>query len=182
MYRALESGKVKTTKAQSHAISAASNLNLQDVMMFFLTDESGVRRDIAQRFLVRTLQLILCPGMCRHTAYAFMVGTVFEYCHWPLMNASDPGVAFIEKLFEHHVPLRLQRNTRDRLLVLHQRNYTILFRDRQGRIEQVPVQMQSAESLKASSIVRMANSTITIVVPSTWLQASCTCCCVCESG
>ena len=55
VYRALESGQIKTTKAQSHAISAAANVNLQDVMMFFLTDESGVRRDIASRFLVRAL-------------------------------------------------------------------------------------------------------------------------------
>jgi hypothetical protein len=60
IYRALESGKIKTTKAQSHAISAAANLNLQDVLMFFLTDESGIRRDIAKRFLVRPLPLLLC--------------------------------------------------------------------------------------------------------------------------
>ena len=147
VYRALESGKVKTTKAQAHAISAASNLNLQDVMMFFLTDESGVRRDIAQRFLVRTLQLMLCPGIGTPHVLSWWEHC-FEY-HWvlsatgALMNASDTRVTFIEKFIEHHVPLWLQRNSRARMLVLRQRNYTILFRDRQGRIEQVPVQMLS---------------------------------------
>eukprot|EP00892_Ulva_mutabilis_P002988 jgi/Ulvmu1/12690/UM094_0048.1 len=58
VYRALEGGKIKTNKAQSHAISAAMNLNLQDVLMFFLTDESGVRRDVAIRFLSHLRHLL----------------------------------------------------------------------------------------------------------------------------
>lgn len=50
MYRTLENRRVKGTKAQSHSISANVGVSLQDVLMFFLTDESGVRTDVALRF------------------------------------------------------------------------------------------------------------------------------------
>lgn len=50
MYRTLEHAKIKTSKAQSHAISASIGVTLQDVLTFFLTDESGVRTDVALRF------------------------------------------------------------------------------------------------------------------------------------
>lgn len=50
MYRTLENRRVKGTKAQSHSISAHVNVSLQDVLTFFLTDESGVRTDLALRF------------------------------------------------------------------------------------------------------------------------------------
>lgn len=50
MYRALENTRVKGTKAQSHSISAHVRVSLQDVLTFFLTDESGVRTDVALRF------------------------------------------------------------------------------------------------------------------------------------
>lgn len=50
MYRTLENRRVKGTKAQSHSISAHVRVSLQDVLTFFLTDESGVRSDVALRF------------------------------------------------------------------------------------------------------------------------------------
>lgn len=50
MYRTLENARVKGTKAQSHSISAHIRVTLQDVLTFFLTDESGVRTDVALRF------------------------------------------------------------------------------------------------------------------------------------
>lgn len=50
MYRTLENTRVKGTKAQSHSISAHMRVSLQDVLTFFLTDESGVRSDVALRF------------------------------------------------------------------------------------------------------------------------------------
>lgn len=48
MYRTLENGRIKGTKAQSHQLSV--RVSLQDVITFFLTDESGVRTDLALRF------------------------------------------------------------------------------------------------------------------------------------
>lgn len=48
MYRTLD--RIKGTKAQSHSISAHVRVSLQDVITFFLTDESGVRTDLALRF------------------------------------------------------------------------------------------------------------------------------------
>lgn len=48
MYRTLEKGHIKGTKAQSHSLSV--RVSLQDVITFFLTDESGVRTDLALRF------------------------------------------------------------------------------------------------------------------------------------
>lgn len=50
MYRALENTRVKGTKTQSHSLSARVKVSLQDVLTFFLTDESGVRTDVALRF------------------------------------------------------------------------------------------------------------------------------------
>lgn len=50
MYRTLENRFVKGTKAQSHSLSAHVRVSLQDVLTFFLTDESGVRTDVAFRF------------------------------------------------------------------------------------------------------------------------------------
>lgn len=50
MYRTLENRFVKGTKAQSHSLSAHVRVSLQDVLTFFLTDESGVRTDVALRF------------------------------------------------------------------------------------------------------------------------------------
>jgi hypothetical protein len=50
MYRVLEQAKIKTSKSQSHAISASIGVSLVDVLTFFLTDESGVRTDVALRF------------------------------------------------------------------------------------------------------------------------------------
>lgn len=50
MYRTLENRRMKGTKAQSHSVSAHLGISLQDVLTFFLTDESGVRTDIALRF------------------------------------------------------------------------------------------------------------------------------------
>lgn len=48
MYRTLENSRIKGTKAQSHSLSV--RVSLQDVITFFLTDESGVRTDLALRF------------------------------------------------------------------------------------------------------------------------------------
>lgn len=50
MFRALENTRVKGTKTQSHSLSARIKVSLQDVLTFFLTDESGVRTDVALRF------------------------------------------------------------------------------------------------------------------------------------
>lgn len=50
MYRTLEKKRMKGTKAQSHTVSANIGVSLQDVLTFFLTDESGVRTDVALRF------------------------------------------------------------------------------------------------------------------------------------
>eukprot|EP00171_Calliarthron_tuberculosum_P006528 IDg6528t1 len=50
MYRSLEKKRMKGNRAQSHAVSANMGVSLQDVLTFFLTDESGVRTDIALRF------------------------------------------------------------------------------------------------------------------------------------
>ena len=102
VYRALESGKVKTTKAQSHAISAAANLNLQDVLMFFLTDESGVRRDIAGRFLVCTVPLPFCPGTCVHSVQS--TKNILRF----LIVSSRPILIFMQHLVLKYVPFWLQ--------------------------------------------------------------------------
>lgn len=48
MHRALDQRRIKGTKAQSHSLSV--RVSLQDVITFFLTDESGVRTDLALRF------------------------------------------------------------------------------------------------------------------------------------
>lgn len=50
MHRTLEKRRMKGTKVQSHTVSANMGVSLQDVLTFFLTDESGVRTDIALRF------------------------------------------------------------------------------------------------------------------------------------
>lgn len=50
LYRTLEKRRMKGTKTQSHSVSANMGVSLQDVLTFFLTDESGVRTDIALRF------------------------------------------------------------------------------------------------------------------------------------
>lgn len=50
MYRSLEKKRMKGNRVQSHAVSANMGVSLQDVLTFFLTDESGVRIDIALRF------------------------------------------------------------------------------------------------------------------------------------
>lgn len=50
MYRSLEKRRMKGNRAQSHVVSAYLGVSLQDVLTFFLTDESGVRTDIALRF------------------------------------------------------------------------------------------------------------------------------------
>eukprot|EP00737_Agarophyton_chilense_P001056 gb/GEZJ01001174.1/.p1 GENE.gb/GEZJ01001174.1/~~gb/GEZJ01001174.1/.p1 ORF type:complete len:489 (-),score=67.07 gb/GEZJ01001174.1/:619-1962(-) len=48
MYRAM--AHVTGNKAQSHSVSMSNRVTLRDVLTFFLTDESGVRTDVAQRF------------------------------------------------------------------------------------------------------------------------------------
>lgn len=48
MYRSME--HVTGNKAQSHSVSMSAAVSLRDVLTFFLTDESGVRTDVAQRF------------------------------------------------------------------------------------------------------------------------------------
>ncbi|KAI0562273.1 Inositol polyphosphate kinase [Gracilaria domingensis] len=48
MYRAM--AHVTGNKAQSHSVSMSTGVTLGDVLTFFLTDESGVRTDVAQRF------------------------------------------------------------------------------------------------------------------------------------
>lgn len=58
MYRSLEERYVKGTKRQTHALSADVRSNLQDILTFFLTDESGVRTDVALRFQT-AIELIL---------------------------------------------------------------------------------------------------------------------------
>lgn len=50
MHRVLENARVKTSKSRSHFISASVGVTLQDVITVFLTDESGVRDDVALRF------------------------------------------------------------------------------------------------------------------------------------
>eukprot|EP00177_Eucheuma_denticulatum_P007073 GFKZ01012866.1.p1 GENE.GFKZ01012866.1~~GFKZ01012866.1.p1 ORF type:complete len:455 (-),score=74.09 GFKZ01012866.1:849-2213(-) len=50
MYRTLEKRRVKGNKMQSHSISAYVGITLQDIITFFLTDEHGVRTDVALRF------------------------------------------------------------------------------------------------------------------------------------
>lgn len=50
MYRTLEKRRVKGNKIQSHSISANVGITLQDIITFFLTDEHGVRTDVALRF------------------------------------------------------------------------------------------------------------------------------------
>lgn len=50
MYRTLENTRIKGNKLRSHSISAHVRVTLKDVLTFFLTDESGVRTDVALRF------------------------------------------------------------------------------------------------------------------------------------
>lgn len=48
MYRSME--RVTGNKAQSHSVSMSAAVSFRDLLTFFLTDESGVRTDVAQRF------------------------------------------------------------------------------------------------------------------------------------
>lgn len=52
MYRVLEGKRIRGSKKQAHMISASLGASLEDVLTFFLTDESGVRTDLALRFQV----------------------------------------------------------------------------------------------------------------------------------
>ena len=89
MYRTLENRRIKGTKAQSHSLSALVNVTLQDVLTFFLTDESGVRTDIALRFQ-QALEGIL-EQFEKNTQYKFIGSSILlvydndnnePYMHW----------------------------------------------------------------------------------------------------
>lgn len=60
MFRTLDKRNVnlKGSKRQTHGISADVRVSLQDVLTFFLTDESGVRTDLALRFQTSIEQIL----------------------------------------------------------------------------------------------------------------------------
>lgn len=90
MYRSLENAFVKGTKSQSHSISAHVRVSLQDVLTFFLTDETGVRTDVALRFQTAVEQ-ILEEFEKRNRQYRFIGSSILliydndnraPYMHW----------------------------------------------------------------------------------------------------
>lgn len=58
MYRSLENMFVKGTKKQIHALSAHVRVSLQNVLTFFLTDESGIRTDVDLRYETAVEQIL----------------------------------------------------------------------------------------------------------------------------
>lgn len=73
MYRTLENRRMKGTKAQSHTVSANLGISLQDVLTFFLTDESGVRTDIALRFQAQIEALL--QHFEQHNSHYLFIGS-----------------------------------------------------------------------------------------------------------
>lgn len=73
MYRTLEKKRMKGTKAQSHTVSANMGVSLQDVLTFFLTDESGVRTDIALRFQAHVEALL--HYFCKYNRSNLFIGS-----------------------------------------------------------------------------------------------------------
>lgn len=89
MYRSLENRFVKGTKSQSHSISAHVRVSLQDVLTFFLTDETGVRTDVALRFQTAVEQILV--AFEQNTQYRFIGSSILliydndnraPYMHW----------------------------------------------------------------------------------------------------
>lgn len=89
MYRTLEKRFVKGTKRQTHSLSANVRVSIQDVLTFFLTDESGVRSDIALRFQTAIEQIL--EQFKRNKKYLFIGSSLLlmydndnraPYMHW----------------------------------------------------------------------------------------------------
>lgn len=89
MYRTLEKRFVKGTKRQTHSISANVRVSIQDVLTFFLTDETGVRSDIALRFQTAIEQIL--EQFKRNREYMFIGSSILliydndnraPYMHW----------------------------------------------------------------------------------------------------
>lgn len=89
MYRTLENRFVKGTKAQSHSLSAHVRVSLQDVLTFFLTDESGVRTDVALRFQMGVERIL--QQFQKNDKYRFIGSSILliydndnraPYMHW----------------------------------------------------------------------------------------------------
>eukprot|EP00178_Gracilaria_changii_P003049 TRINITY_DN1445_c0_g1_i1.p1 TRINITY_DN1445_c0_g1~~TRINITY_DN1445_c0_g1_i1.p1 ORF type:complete len:452 (-),score=82.53 TRINITY_DN1445_c0_g1_i1:6189-7544(-) len=68
MYRAM--AHVTGNKAQSHSVSMSAGVTLRDVLTFFLTDETGVRTDVAQRFQQMVLDIL--AQFQQNTKYKFI--------------------------------------------------------------------------------------------------------------
>jgi hypothetical protein len=75
MFRVLEHAYVRTSKFQSHAISASIGNTLSDVLSFFLTDESGFRADIALRFY-SNLEVLLQRFLDENRSYRFIGSSI----------------------------------------------------------------------------------------------------------
>jgi Inositol polyphosphate kinase len=75
MFRVLEHAYVRTSKLQSHAISASIGNTLSDVLSFFLTDESGFRTDIALRFY-SNLEVLLQRFLDENRSYRFIGSSI----------------------------------------------------------------------------------------------------------
>ena len=89
MHRTLQNCRINGSKIQSHSISAQFGVTLQDVLTFFLTDESGVRTDVALRFQ-HLVENILTQFRKNHT-YRFIGSSILliydndnraPYMHW----------------------------------------------------------------------------------------------------